>query len=301
MTIENSFNVKHGLKIANSITVSGISNTTLTNNDNQIVSEGQIYRELSAKTDVISFTAHTADTSVHHTISELNNLYVNVTGDTINGDLIVTGTSTLNSVVANTITGTTMSAGTLSAENIVEIDIDSLVYKSGSTMTGTLYAPSVSATTISADTYYSGSTNLLDIFATSSNIPIIQNGLNTYTGGTNVNPTVNISAATLSTLIVTGNTELNGQISSSPLSGTTDRMVQASTGGTISAQKTIIEGFLSTSSTTQTLLSASSGWTANGLYTGTTLVDVYQGQQGYDDNYHYIFVANNLPIRTPRA
>ncbi len=66
---------------------------------------------------------------------------------------------------------------------------------------------SLSATSISATTFYSGSTNL-DLLI-SGVITNVQNGLNTYTGGTSSNPSVNISAATLSSLIVTGATILN--------------------------------------------------------------------------------------------
>ena len=63
---------------------------------------------------------------------------------------------------------------------------------------------------LSASTFFSGSTDLYDIFASagSGDITRVQSGLNTYTGGTANLPTVNVSAATLDTLTVTGNTIL---------------------------------------------------------------------------------------------
>jgi len=63
-----------------------------------------------------------------------------------------------------------------------------------------------SFTTLSATTMISGSTDLYNIFLTSAganDITRVQPGLNTYTGGTGNNPTVNISAATLTYLSAT--------------------------------------------------------------------------------------------------
>ncbi len=63
---------------------------------------------------------------------------------------------------------------------------------------GVLFGPLTGTTaffqSLSANSIFSGSTNLYDIF--SSDIVRVQPGLNTYTGGTPVNPTVNITGAT---------------------------------------------------------------------------------------------------------
>jgi hypothetical protein len=65
--------------------------------------------ELDNKTNLTDFIAHTGDTSIHHTLSELDNRYVNITGDTMSGPLIinsnltVTGSSILNQVTGDTI------------------------------------------------------------------------------------------------------------------------------------------------------------------------------------------------------
>jgi len=70
-----------------------------------------------------------------------------------------------------------------------------------------------SFTTLSATTMISGSTDLYNIFLTSAganDITRVQPGLNTYTGGTGNNPTVNISGGTLNNLNITGGTLSSG-------------------------------------------------------------------------------------------
>lgn len=71
---------------------------------------------------------------------------------------------------------------------------------SGATFTGNIYAP-----VISGGTFFSGGTDLATIIgllstADGNDITRVQPGLNIYTGGTANNPTLNISAATLSFL-----------------------------------------------------------------------------------------------------
>jgi hypothetical protein len=59
---------------------------------------------------------------------------------------------------------------------------------------------------LTATTFYSGNTDLYNIFQTKGtdlNKTYIQNGLNTYTGGTEDLPTINISSATLDNLSIT--------------------------------------------------------------------------------------------------
>ena len=91
---------------------------------------------------------------------------------------------------------------------------------SGGTVTGdTLFT-----TNLSAGTIYSGSTNLYDIFLTTADgndITRVQNGLNTYTGGTANNPTVNISALTINTITASGTSVFSGGLSANTLSGGT--------------------------------------------------------------------------------
>jgi hypothetical protein len=90
--------------------------------------------------------------------------------------------------------------------------------------------------TISASTIYSGSTNLYDIFLTSADgndITRVQSGLNTYTGGSANFPVINISAATLNYLNVSGNTIL------SSLTATTAYLIGTGFGSGTNVLKTI--------------------------------------------------------------
>lgn len=62
--MSNEFNAKNGLIIQYTQPVSGISNTTIINDDNSLVTEGQIYRELTGKTSNSVFDIYTATTAV---------------------------------------------------------------------------------------------------------------------------------------------------------------------------------------------------------------------------------------------
>src|ERR1035437_4716990 len=69
---------------------------------------------------------------------------------------------------------------------------------------------------LSATTFYSGSTPLSNIIqnfviGTTSGLTStqVQNGTNTYTGGTSSLPTVNVSALTISTLSASGTSVFN--------------------------------------------------------------------------------------------
>ena len=88
---------------------------------------------------------------------------------------------------------------------------------SGGTMTGGLITPSLSANTLSGETIYSGTTDLSSLFVNNSQLnnaqTFVQNGTNTYTGGTSLRPTVNVSALTINTLFATGNSVFSGTLS----------------------------------------------------------------------------------------
>jgi len=99
--------------------------------------------------------------------------------------------------------------------NVTGLSIDN-IYVSGSSQ----------FVTISAGTIYSGGTDLSLLFAPigstgSGNETHVQNGLNTYTGGTALLPTVNISSATLSNLSVSGSASFNVLSASTFVSGST--------------------------------------------------------------------------------
>lgn len=87
----------------------------------------------------------------------------------------------------------------------------SYIMFSGITASGNTpsYISNLTAVTVSASTFFSGSTNLYDLLTQSSNQTYIQNGLNTYTGGTNTRPTINISGLTVQDIIATGTSYFN--------------------------------------------------------------------------------------------
>jgi len=115
-------------------------------------------------------------------------------------------------------------------------------YTTGSTLSGTqiifdrndqasAYSVNLSAMTgnvsvsgnLSATTFFSGSTNLETIISNlaTGDVTRVQNGLNTYTGGTGNLPTINISAATLDHLVVSGTSVLD------EITGTTIAMLNS--------------------------------------------------------------------------
>ena len=84
---------------------------------------------------------------------------------------------------------------------------------------------SLSATTLSASTIYSGNTNLYSIFQTigsDTDHTHIQNGTNTFTGGTTSNPNINITALTIDNISVSGNSTFNILSATTLFSGSTD-------------------------------------------------------------------------------
>jgi hypothetical protein len=163
---------------------------------------------------------------------------------------------------------------------------------SGATQfTGGLTANTISATTysnlpVTADTFTTGFTYSNNVFTLSRNL-----GLASLTA------TIN----TMTGLTVNGATALNGSITSTVLTGTTDRMMEVSSGGTVSASKQIISAYLTSGGTVANLLENTANWDIDGNYTGTTITGTYQGQKHYNPNYFFEAVADNLFIRLIRG
>lgn len=156
------------------------------------------------------------------------NSFLSQTGGTITGDLRVTGNLSAGTFISgstnlydiflsisnnditrvqpglNTYTGGTPNFPTV---NVSALTISTLIV-SGSSQLATTTSTSFSGGTISGGTLFSGSTNLSLLFQPIGLIPAITSGLNTYTGGTFFNPTVNVSALTISTLVVSGSSQL---------------------------------------------------------------------------------------------
>ena len=92
----------------------------------------------------------------------------------------------------------------------------------GFTLDNISISGSASANTFSAGTFYSGTTDLNDIFATSGSQTKVQPGVNTYTGGTDQFPTVNVTGLTIDNLTVSGSASANTFSAATFFSGTTD-------------------------------------------------------------------------------
>ena len=133
-----------------------------------------------------------------------------------NSDHIFTGL-TNNEIIRLNSTGTAVESAGVTTSSFLHI--------SGGTVTGqTIFAAGLSATTLSGGTILSGSTNLYSIFqsiGSDTNHTNIQNGLNTYTGGTAALPTVNISGGSFNSITASGSSTFLGGLSANTLSGGT--------------------------------------------------------------------------------
>jgi hypothetical protein len=92
----------------------------------------------------------------------------------------------------------------------------------------------------------------------------------------------------------------NGRLTNAPdISGSGNRVVQASAAGAISATAAIVTGKL-VDGTAIALLINNANWTL-GLYTGTAISGTYEGMYYRDDSYWYECYADNDWSRIPRA
>lgn len=91
-----------------------------------------------------------------------------------------------------------------------------------------------------------------------------------------------------------------GKLISSDLAGSSDRAVQVSSTGEMSATKEFISAYIS-AGTTATNLENTSNWSLVGVYTGTAITGTYQGQKHYNADYLFECVADNVWIRLIRG
>jgi hypothetical protein len=221
-----------------------------------------------------------------------------------------------------TVTGATNFTNGLSANTISATTYYNLPSQSGTGVSSISYTPingiltltKNDTTTLTAGTFtyltgasYSNNTITLtnNIGGTSSvNFSSVTgltvNGNLTATGNTSVQ---GFTASTISatTLTIGGSSTFKGGITGTTLSGTTSRMVEASSTGEITANSTIITAYITSGGTSANLLENSSNWDVNGVYTGTTITGTYQGQKHYNENYLFEAVADNLFIRLIRG
>lgn len=144
-------------------------------------------------------------------------LYTNGVGGlsaaTLSGGTILSGSTNLYSIflTAGQLSGTSVSAG-----SNISVAVNGSDYKvsvSGNPQFNSITASGASSfTTLSATTLISGSTNLYQIFAPfgSSGVASVGQGSNITTGGTALNPIINLSSSIgVNNLVATGNTSLN--------------------------------------------------------------------------------------------
>ena len=107
------------------------------------------------------------------------------------------------------------------------------------------------------------------------------------------------TGATTNVNLGSNNFTVTGSITTG-MSGSASRVVEAGSGGALTATKDIIDGFLLAGSAPAILLTNVANWTAK-VYTGTAITGTYQGQQFFDNNYYFVAVNDNDWIRTARA
>ena len=130
----------------------------------------------------------------------------------VNQNLSISGDVSFNSyelidISSGSTDSSAVNVGQLNSELIKKADL------SGATFTGPIESTSVYSPSISGDTLYSGSTDLSDVFApfgsNTDNITRVGNGTNTFTGGTDNNPTVNVSGLSIDNIAVSGTSEFS--------------------------------------------------------------------------------------------
>ena len=208
----------------------------------------------------------------------------------------------LSSITFNIVSTAGISASTISATTYQNLPIDIRVtggtFSGGSIVFTNNTGGTFNVSGISSfDTFVTGFTYSNNTFTISRNSgSTLTASINSVTGWT-----VNGNTSITGNLIVTGTSALNGTISSSGLAGSTDRMVQVSSGGTISASADIIPAYITSGGTVANLLDNTNNWDINGNYTGSIITGTFQGQKHYNNNYFFEAVADNLFIRFIRG
>jgi hypothetical protein len=208
----------------------------------------------------------------------------------------------LSSITFNIVSTAGITASTISATTYQNLPRD--VFVTGGTFSG----GSIVFTNNTGGTFNVSGISSFDTFVTgftysNNTFTISRNSGSTLTASINsvTGWTVNGNTSITGNLIVTGTSALNGTISSSGLAGSTDRMVQVSSGGTISASADIIPAYITSGGTIANLLDDTNNWDINGNYTGSIITGTFQGQKHYNNNYFFEAVADNLFIRFIRG
>jgi hypothetical protein len=208
----------------------------------------------------------------------------------------------LSSITFNIVSTAGITASTISATTYQNLPRD--VFVTGGTFSG----GSIVFTNNTGGTFNVSGISSFDTFVTgftysNNTFTISRNSGSTLTASINsvTGWTVNGNTSITGNLFVTGTSALNGTISSSGLAGSTDRMVQVSSGGTISASADIIPAYITSGGTIANLLDDTNNWDINGNYIGSIITGTFQGQKHYNNNYFFEAVADNLFIRFIRG
>jgi hypothetical protein len=208
----------------------------------------------------------------------------------------------LSSITFNIVSTAGITASTISATTYQNLPRD--VFVTGGTFSG----GSIVFTNNTGGTFNVSGISSFDTFVTgftysNNTFTISRNSGSTLTASINsvTGWTVNGNTSITGNLFVTGTSALNGTISSSGLAGSTDRMVQVNSGGTISASADIIPAYITSGGTIANLLDDTNNWDINGNYTGSIITGTFQGQKHYNNNYFFEAVADNLFIRFIRG
>ena len=186
----------------------------------------------------------------------------------------------LSSITFNIVSTAGISASTISATTYQNLPTDIRVtggtFSGGSIVFTNNTGGTFNVSGISSfDTFVTGFTYSNNTFTISRNSgSTLTASINSVTGWT-----VNGNTSITGNLIVTGTSALNGTISSSGLAGSTDRMVQVSSGGTISASADIIPAYITSGGTIANLLDDTNNWDINGNYIGSIITGTFQGQK----------------------
>jgi hypothetical protein len=222
-----------GLTINGNLTVTG--NTSLQGLTATTIS-ATTYQNLPVTADTFTtgftYSDNTFTIARNQGLPSLTATINTVTGLTINGNLTVTGNTSLNALTANTISATTITADTITATDYLNLpspddltievvndfvrlkDIVSAPTGGTRTFLGNIVVASgFTATTISATTYQNLPTDVRVTGATYNN--------NTFTYTNNTGGTFNVSFNTVTGLTVNGNLTVTGNTSLQGLSATT--------------------------------------------------------------------------------
>lgn len=233
----NSFLYLTGGTISGSLSVGSFSASSIYSGSTNLYDIFALVGSVGGQSTYVQpgINTYTGGTSQFPTINVSAATLTYLSATTISGGTIYSGSTNLYDIFALVGTvggsgattyvqpGSNIQTGGTASSPIISLAASPSIFNLS--FSGTALGGAISATTVSGGTIYSGSTNLYDIFALAGTVGqsnYVQPGLNTYTGGTSQFPTVNVSAATLNSLSVSGSTSLGTASATTIYSGSTN-------------------------------------------------------------------------------